>query len=198
MSDRFAVHVDRLVADAEAEAAAGEWASARSLAEAALSLQPDHVGALRIVRGAQTAMARGGERRQLSVLFSDVVGSTYLSSQAEPEVIRDILRAYQGTCGEVIAHYGGHLASYVGDGVVAYFGYPTVHEDDPERAVRAGLHLLDAVQEVADQARNRYGLSFAVRVAVHTGFVVRAEMGSREFRDVDAIVGLAPSVAARL
>ncbi|MHB8467841.1 MAG: AAA family ATPase, partial [Acidimicrobiales bacterium] len=166
--------------------------------EAVLALHPDHPAAHHLLRSAQTALARTGERRQLTVMFSDVVGSTNLSSQADPEIVREILRAYQGTCAEVVAEYGGHIASYIGDGMLAYFGYPTTHEDDPERAVRAGLHLLDALEEVATSARTRYRLPFAARVAVHTGLVVRAEMGTRGLRDVDAIVGATPNIAARL
>ena len=198
MNDRFRHHIDRLVADAEAEAAGGEWGAARSLAEAALSLDPDHGGAHRVLRGAQTDLARTGERRELTVMFSDVVGSTQMASQAEPEVVGDILRAYQGTCAAVIGQYDGHVAAYVGDGIVAYFGYPTAHEDDPHRAVRAGLELLEALEEVSASARDRYELPFAVRVAIHTGLVVGAGMGTRTLPDLDAIAASTPNIAARL
>ena len=191
-------HVRRLWADAERAAAEGDPTTARSLAEAVLALDATHAGANHLLRSVQTSLSRTGERRQITVMFSDVVGSTQLSSQAEPETVREILLSYQRTCADVVAHYDGHLAAYIGDGIIAYFGYPTAHEDDPERAVRAGLDLLEALQEVAASARTRFQLPFAARVAVHTGIVVRAEMGTRGLRDLDAIVGATPNIAARL
>ena len=79
-------------------------------------------------------------------MFCDVVGSTVLSQQRDPEIVREVLRRYQAACDKVIRQYGGHIAAYVGDGVLAYFGHPVAHEDDPHRAVRAGLDLLEALE----------------------------------------------------
>src|SRR5215510_8442998 len=79
------------------------------------------------------------ERRQLTVLFCDLVGSTALSAQLDPEELREVVRAYQDTCAKVIARFEGHIAQYLGDGLLVYFGYPLAHEDDAQRAVRAGL-----------------------------------------------------------
>ncbi|MCV7120642.1 adenylate/guanylate cyclase domain-containing protein, partial [Mycobacterium nebraskense] len=79
------------------------------------------------------------ERRQLTMLFCDLVGSTPLASQFDPEEWREIMRAYYDTCGKVIARFDGHIALYLGDGLLVYFGYPLAHEDDAQRAVRAGL-----------------------------------------------------------
>src|SRR5215510_3472549 len=82
------------------------------------------------------------ERRQLTVMFCDLVGSTALSQQLDPEELREVMRAYQETCAAVIARFEGHLAKYLGDGLLVYFGYPVAHEDDAQRAVRAGLGIL--------------------------------------------------------
>ncbi|MBI3798619.1 MAG: AAA family ATPase [Deltaproteobacteria bacterium] len=88
-----------------------------------------------------------GERRQLTVMFCDVVGSTALSEQLDPEELREVIRAYQETCAGVIGRFEGHIAQYLGDGLLVYFGYPVAHEDDAQRAVRAGLEIVAALQK---------------------------------------------------
>ncbi len=90
-----------------------------------------------------------GERRQLTVMFCDLVGSTALSQQLDPEELREVLRAYQETCSEVIRRYDGHIAQHLGDGLLVYFGYPAAHEDDAARAVRAGLEIIVALQHLS-------------------------------------------------
>ena len=85
------------------------------------------------------------ERRQLTVLFCDLVGSTALAARLDPEDMGEIIRGYQERCREVVSCWGGHVAKYMGDGVLAYFGWPVAHEDQAERAVRAGLELVEAV-----------------------------------------------------
>ena len=85
------------------------------------------------------------ERRQLTVLFCDLVDSTALASQLDPEDLREVVRAYQDTCAKVIARFEGHIAQYLGDGLLVYFGYPCAHEDDAQRAVRAGLGIMEAL-----------------------------------------------------
>ena len=197
MADRISGHIERLVADATDEAASGEWETARSLAEAVLALQPDNAHAQRILKDADAA-ASPGERRQLTVLFCDVVGSTALSGVADPEVVHDVLSAYQSACAQVVIQQDGHIAQFLGDGVVVYFGYPRAHEDDARRAVDTGLEILAAMQEIALMVRVRHGLEFSVRVAVHTGLVVRAEMAGPPYRNRDAVVGETPNLAARL
>ncbi len=87
------------------------------------------------------------ERRQLTVMFCDLVGSTALSTQLDPEELREVVRAYQETCAGVIHRYEGHIAQYLGDGVLVYFGYPAAHEDDAQRAVRTGLGIVQALQQ---------------------------------------------------
>ncbi len=88
------------------------------------------------------------ERRQLTVMFCDLVGSTALSSQLDPEDMRDVIRSYQDACTSVATRYEGFVAKYMGDGVLVYFGYPTAHEDDAERAINAGLRIVEAVKEL--------------------------------------------------
>ena len=88
------------------------------------------------------------ERRQLTVMFCDLVDSTKLSSQLDPEVYRDVVRAYQSVCAEVIQRFDGHVAQLLGDGLLVYFGYPQAHEDDPQRAVRTGLGILAAIGDL--------------------------------------------------
>jgi class 3 adenylate cyclase len=197
VDDRFSRHINVLVVDAADEAARGDWARARALAEAVLALEPENSDAQRIMELAD-ASATPGERRQLTVMFCDVVGSTALSGIADPEVVHDLLSAYQSACAGVITAYDGHIAQFQGDGVVAYFGYPRAHEDDARRAVGAGLDLLSAIGQVARAARTKHNLDLRVRVAVHTGLVVRAEMGGPQHRARDAVVGETPNLAARL
>jgi class 3 adenylate cyclase len=197
LADRIAGHIERLVADASDEAASGDWEKARSLAAAVLALQPDNADAQRILKDGDSA-ASPGERRQLTVLFCDVVGSTALSGVADPEVVHDVLSAYQSECAQVVIQQDGHIAQFLGDGIVVYFGYPRAHEDDARRAVDTGLEILAAMREVALMVRARHDLPFSVRVAVHTGLVVRAEMAGPPGRNRDAVVGETPNLAARL
>jgi class 3 adenylate cyclase len=197
MDDRIEENVSRLISDATYEADARSWEKARALAEAALALQPDNAEAQLVVARAEAALSPG-ERRQLTVLFCDVVGSTALSGLADPEVMREVLSAYQSACARVVVERGGHVAQLLGDGVLAYFGYPTAHEDDARRAVDAGLDIVETMEDVARTVRERHKLDFGVRVAAHTGLVVRAEMTAAQHRQRDAIVGETPNLAARL
>ncbi|NKB50753.1 MAG: AAA family ATPase [Rhizobiaceae bacterium] len=138
------------------------------------------------------------ERRQLTVMFCDVAGSTALSESLDPEELRDLMLAYQEVCLSAIQQFGGHLAKYLGDGVLAYFGYPTAHEDDPIRSVRAGLALLASIRELNVKLRKEMDLELGVRIGIHTGLVIAGEMGAGDVRESDAIVGETPNIAARL
>ncbi len=138
------------------------------------------------------------ERRQLTVMFCDLVGSTALAERLDPEDMREVLRAYQGACVGVIGEVDGHVAKYVGDGLLVYFGYPQAHEDDAERAVHAGLGIIDGLGPLNRQLGERHGVTLRIRVGIHTGLVVAGEMGSGDSREADAIVGETPNVAARL
>ncbi len=137
------------------------------------------------------------ERRQLTVMFCDLVGSTALAERLDPEELRTLLAEYQDLCAAVIRRYDGQIARYVGDGLLVCFGYPQAHEDDPQRAVRAGLEIVDAIRELsATLAKPDVGL--AVRIGVTTGLVVAGDIGRGERVDANAIVGETPNLAARL
>ena len=132
------------------------------------------------------------ERRQLTVVFSDLVGSTELSRELDPEDLRDINRTYQDAATAAIEQYGGYVARYMGDGVLAYFGYPRAHEDDAERALRAGLALVESL------AKADTGIALAVRVGIATGPVVVGDIIGKGAAQESAVVGETPNLAARL
>src|SRR6516162_1797622 len=104
------------------------------------------------------------ERRQLTVMFCDLVDSTKLSSQLDPEEYREVVRAYQSTCTEVIQRFDGYVAQLLGDGLLVYFGYPHAHEDDPQRAVRTGLGILAAMGDLNQELPQAKGIQLAIRV----------------------------------
>src|SRR5262249_40148083 len=137
------------------------------------------------------------ERRQLTVMFCDLVDSTKLSSQLDPEEYRDMVRAYQNVCTEVIQRYDGHIAQLLGDGLLAYFGYPQAHEDDAQRAVRTGLEILDAMEALNNRIEHDKGIGLAVRLGIHTGLVVVGEMGGVG-RQEQLALGEVPNVASRI
>ena len=132
------------------------------------------------------------ERRQVTVMFSDLVGSTALSARMDPEDLREVISAYQNRVTETVRRFNGFVAKYLGDGVLIYFGYPHAHEDDAEQAVRAGLELIAAVTELKSHA------SLQTRVGIATGMVVVGDLiGSGEAQE-RGIVGETPNLAARL
>jgi class 3 adenylate cyclase/predicted ATPase len=137
------------------------------------------------------------ERRQLTVLFCDLVDSTALSSQLDPEDLREVVRAYQDTCAKVIARFDGHIAQYLGDGLLVYFGYPLAHEDDAQRAVRTGLGIVEALGQLNTRLMQEWGVHLAVRLGVHTGLVVVGEVGGGT-RQEQLALGETPNLAARL
>ena len=132
------------------------------------------------------------ERRQVTVMFSDLVGSTALSARMDPEDLREVISAYQKCVAETVQRFDGFVAKYMGDGVLVYFGYPQAHEDDAERAVRAGLELIAAVGGLKSSA------SLQTRVGIATGLVVVGDLiGSGDAQE-RGIVGETPNLAARL
>jgi class 3 adenylate cyclase/predicted ATPase len=137
------------------------------------------------------------ERRQLTVLFCDLVGSTQLSGQLDPEDLRAVVRAYQEAAAAVIQHYAGHIAQYLGDGLLVYFGYPTAHEDDARRAVHTGLGIVEAIATLSTRLMGQYGVQLAVRLGIHTGPVVVGVMGGGGRYEYLAL-GETPNIAARL
>src|SRR5215467_4202423 len=137
------------------------------------------------------------ERRQLTVMFCDLVDSTKLSSQLDPEDWRDVVRAYQATCTEVIRRFEGHVAQLLGDGLLIYFGYPQAHEDDPHRAVRAGLGIIEAAEALNTSLESTKGITLAVRLGIHTGLVVVGDMGGAG-RQEQLALGEVPNIASRI
>jgi class 3 adenylate cyclase/predicted ATPase len=134
------------------------------------------------------------ERRQLTVMFCDLVGSTALSTRFDPEELREEIRAYQNAVSGVVARYDGFVAKYMGDGVLAYFGYPRAHEDDAERAVRAGLEIAAAVASLETRGTEQ----LAVRIGIATGLVVVGDLVGEGSAQEQAVVGETPNLAARL
>ena len=137
------------------------------------------------------------ERRQLTVMFCDLVDSTALSGRLDPEDLREVIQAYQAACTEVIQRYDGHVAQLLGDGLLVYFGYPQAHEDDAQRAVRAGLGILDAMGPLNTRLEQDHDIRLAVRIGIHTGPVVVGEIGGST-RQEQLALGETPNIAARL
>ncbi len=137
------------------------------------------------------------ELRQLTVMFCDLADSTKLSQQLVPEDLREVVRAYQETAAAVIERYEGHIAQYLGDGLLVYFGWPQAHENDAERAVYTGLEISEAIATLNTQLKADYDVQLAVRIGIHTGSVVVGEMGGGG-RHENLALGETPNIAARL
>src|SRR6266571_2447458 len=137
------------------------------------------------------------ERRQLTVMFCDLVDSTKLSSQLDPEDLREVVQAYQKTCTDVIERYDGYVAQLLGDGLLVYFGYPQAHEDDAHRAVRTGLGIFNAIGDLNQGLQQTRDIQLALRIGIHTGLVVVGQMGSTG-RSEQLALGETPNVAARI
>ena len=137
------------------------------------------------------------ERRQLTILFTDLVDSTKLSGQLDPEDYREVVRAYQTACAEVTERLECHIAQTLGDGLLIYSGYPVAHENDAERAVRVGLGILDAMKALNERLEQGKGIQIAVRIGIHTGTVVVGDVGAGT-RQEQLALGEVPNLAARL
>src|SRR5215213_6519256 len=140
------------------------------------------------------AHSSGAERRQLTVMFVDLVGSTSLSGRLDPEEMQEVLESYQDAVSAEVTRFGGHVAKYMGDGVLAYFGWPRAYEDAAERAVRAGLAAAAAVRLL----RAGEGEALAARVGIATGLVVIGHFAGRGAAQEEAVAGETPNLAARL
>jgi class 3 adenylate cyclase/tetratricopeptide (TPR) repeat protein len=141
--------------------------------------------------------APAGERRQITVMFCDLVGSVPLSRLLDPEDFAAIVRRFQAAAVEVIEAHGGYVAQYLGDGILAYFGYPTADEHVAEQAVRAGLEIIGRIDVLSDDLMREHGMALSIRIGVHTGLVVVDEIGSGAHRERLAL-GETPNMAARL
>jgi class 3 adenylate cyclase/predicted ATPase len=137
------------------------------------------------------------ERRQLTVMFCDLVDSTSLSGQIDPEDLREVIRRYQTACAQVVDRYEGHIAQYLGDGILVYFGYPRAHENDARRAVSSGLGIIAAIDQMNKGQELLGSAQLKVRVVIHTGLVVVGEMGAgKKFEKL--ALGDTPNIAARI
>src|SRR5690349_18564636 len=151
----------------------------------------ENASAARVEDASPVAARATGERRHLTVLFCDLVGSTRLASRLDPEEWRETVAGYHRAAAEAITRYGGHGAKYLGDGVMAFFGYPEAHDNDGERAARAGLAILDAISKLNEQTTHAM---IEVRVGIDSGAVV---VGVGASKDAD-VFGEAPNIAARV
>jgi class 3 adenylate cyclase len=133
------------------------------------------------------------ERRQLTVLFSDLVGSTELSSRLDPEDLRDVIAAYYRCVADTVARFDGFVARYMGDGALVYFGYPQAHEDNAERAVRAGLAIVSNIGKLGVRQEK-----LSTRIGIATGLVVVGELGNAGAARESTALGETPNLAARL
>ena len=219
-SERMQRRIERLLDQIDQAEAQGEWQSVHSLAQDVLEVDPGNGDATVYLRSAErrlaaaleiagfssasptavepTATAPDAERRQLTVMFCDLQGSTALSQQLDPEVLRDVIRSYQEVCAGAVSKFDGHIAKYLGDGLLIYFGYPQAHEDDPQRAVRAGLAILQDMNPLNVRLKTDKDLELTVRIGIHTGLVVAGEMGGGDTLEELAIVGETPNIAARI
>ncbi len=136
-------------------------------------------------------------RRKLTVMFVDLVDSTSLSGDLDAAEMRDVLNAYHAACTSVINNFKGYVAQHLGDGLLCYFGYPRVSEDDAARAVRTGLGIIEKLRTINARVSETYGIRLAVRISVHTGAAVVGTVGAGERREQLAF-GKTPNVAARL
>ena len=137
------------------------------------------------------------ELRQLTVLFCDLVGSTSLADTLDPEDLREVTGAYHTVCTRVIARFEGHVAQYLGDGLLVYFGYPVAHEDDARRAVQTALGIIDGIEKLSIRLRSGRRVELSVRIGIHTGAVVVGEVGQGERRE-NLALGRTPNLAARV
>jgi class 3 adenylate cyclase len=188
------IHAQKLAADEDGRVLV--WTGAGGVPPT-LQPTPQEAHATPIALPAAVASPSGAERRQLTVMFCDVVDSTALSHRLDPEDYRDVIRAYQAACAEVVQRFEGYIAQHLGDGLLVYFGYPVAHEDDAQRAVRAGLDILDAIGTLHSRLAQDKGIDLAVRIGIHSGLVVVGEVGGST-RQERLALGETPNIAARL
>jgi class 3 adenylate cyclase/tetratricopeptide (TPR) repeat protein len=138
-----------------------------------------------------------GERRQLTVLFCDLVGSTSMSERLDPEDLREVMHSYHQASTTVIRRHDGYVAQYLGDGLLVYFGYPIAHEDAAHRAIQTGLGIVESVAQMAPAINRKLGSELSVRIGIHTGPVVVSDVGGEQ-RQERLALGETPNLAARL
>src|SRR5207248_4662400 len=165
----------------------------RRLLDAIAALVAEVPAAVVTTTSRETPARVDAERRQLTVMFCDLVGSTELSTRLDPEDLREVIGGYHGAVGEIVSGFDGFVSRYMGDGVLIYFGYPQAHEDDAERAVRAGLSAIDAVSRLDIQS-----VKLEARVGIATGLVVVGDLIGEGSAQEQSVVGETPNLAARM
>ena len=144
------------------------------------------------------ALPHGAERRQLTVLFCDIVDSTAFTEKLDPEELRNLLEVYRTCIMEVVLAQNGHIARYFGDGILVYFGYPIAHEDTAHRAVRAALGIVAAIETLNPYLQTAFGVEIKVRLSIDTGLVVVWHISGEASPEAIDIVGKTPNIAARM
>ena len=195
---RLAHLIDRLLASMDDAAEAGSWPRVMELADDVLAVDPGNRRATALVERARLEQSLPeGERAFVSLLFADIVKSTDLADVTEPETMRHVFSLYRQVATDVVGELEGNVLQFQGDGVVACFGYPRVHEDDARRAVLAGLRLIDGMADAGRELRRRYQIEPSIRVGIHSGTVVVTGLTAGAVDAAD-IVGSAANIAARL
>ncbi len=197
---RELIGIKRLATDVDGEVLvwAPEGRAARPEPMALLQPLPALRRAERPAAPVAVAAAAEAERRQLTVMFCDLVGSTALSTGMDPEDLRDVIASFQNRCSAAIRRYDGFVAKYMGDGILVYFGYPRAHEDEAERSVRAGLDIVEATAELNAAVPRPCGVELAVRIGIATGPVIVGDQIGEGTASETAVVGETPNLAARL
>ena len=196
---RIAELMGRLLGAADNALAAGDLDTARATANDLRTVDPDNERAAEIIAKVATTHRKPvGERAQLTLLFSALVDSTELAQVREREAVRVIFDRYRREAHAAVERYGGQVVKYLGDGVLASFGYPQAHEDDARRAVLAALDLTEAIAAAQSELEAVHSVSPRIRVGIHTGQVVVADLGSGGAREPDSIVGAAPNLAVHI
>lgn len=155
----------------------------KKILQAAKNLPPQKAAPPLAASPGKQAGAIGPERRQITVMFSDIVGSTALAEQLDAEDLRAVLMAYQQSSAEAVESHHGHVAQYLGDGILAYFGYPHAYEDAAAEAIRAALSIVDRMRQINERLLAQHGVALQIRVGLHTGLVVAGEMGAGRTRE---------------
>jgi class 3 adenylate cyclase len=189
------IYGQRMAADEEGRVLV--WTSDPGMAPQTVSPAVTQIEGSRLTELAAGTPPPDAERRQLTVMFCDLVDSTVLAGQLDPEDLREVVRAYQRVCSEVITRFDGYIAQLLGDGLLVYFGYPHAHEDDAHRAVRTGLGILDAMGALNARLQQEHGSQLGVHIGIHTGLVVVGAMGDHG-RQEQLALGEVPNIASRI
>ena len=196
--ERLARLIERLLASMDAAASIGAWDRLVEQADNVLAVDPSNARAASMLERATLERSLpGGQRAFVSLVFADIVQSTDMAEESEPEVIQDVFVLYRRVAAETIEELGGRVLQFQGDGVVACFGYPVAHEDDARRAVLAGLRLVERMEHAGIELKRLHDIEPAIRVGVHSGTVVIAGLASGVI-DGSALAGSVPNVAARV